>query len=215
MDTNAFLHQFDRIYVINLAHRADRWLRIDSMLRALGISHHTRIDAVKDDDSIAGCFQSHVKALEQAVQDKASCPLFLEDDALIAHSNSIDFSWSHIKDCDFLYLGYNLDPDNKGTGIPVLQNNYLKLNGCYTTHAYCVVPSVIPGLLQRLDRAYHAEGMRTIDLAYILLSNRYTMYGLYPMLFTQAAGYSDINHHDVNYTLEDNVRQALVNSKQT
>ena len=83
--------QFDRIYIINLAHRTDRWQEIQEQLQRIGVpSGHPKVqrfDAVRPDDAgpfpsigARGCFMSHLGVLQDAVRSGWQRILILEDD---------------------------------------------------------------------------------------------------------------------------------------
>src|SRR5919197_5147239 len=79
----ASLAFFDRIYVINLNRRPDRWRGICTQLERFGVQHRvTRIQGGDDLPGALGCFDSHLNCLKRAQDDDAKTPLILEDDAL-------------------------------------------------------------------------------------------------------------------------------------
>ncbi|TRW95937.1 glycosyltransferase family 25 protein [Paracoccus sp. M683] len=91
-EAQAFLSVFDRIYVINLAHRDDRRREMQAELGriGLGLDHPsvTVFQASFPPDPGAfptrgarGCFESHLRLHQQIQQDGVSRALILEDDA--------------------------------------------------------------------------------------------------------------------------------------
>ncbi len=82
---------FDRIYVINLAHRRDRYEEVGEQLRRVGLGWDApkveRFDAVRPADAggfpsvgARGCFFSHLGVLRAALQQRHRSVLILEDD---------------------------------------------------------------------------------------------------------------------------------------
>ena len=86
----AVLNQFDRVYVINLDARPDRFREMSSQLRSIGFSFDDRIQrypavkVLKPDGfrstGAHGCFLSHLGCLEKARQSGARSLMILEDD---------------------------------------------------------------------------------------------------------------------------------------
>jgi len=87
----AMLDAFDKIFIINLKSRPDRWAEICEQLEHIGLPASSpkvaRFDAVRPADAggfpsigARGCFMSHLGVLEQASQEGLSKILILEDD---------------------------------------------------------------------------------------------------------------------------------------
>ncbi len=82
---------FERIRIINLRHREDRRKQVRNELARIGVSidnkHASFFEAQKFDDQgefpsigARGCFDSHLKILEEAARERAASVLILEDD---------------------------------------------------------------------------------------------------------------------------------------
>lgn len=92
-DEHPLLTVFDRIYVINLAHRADRRREMDAQLRRIGLSlDHPAVvlfpasyppdQGVFSSRGARGCFESHLRVHQAIVADDGiERALLLEDDA--------------------------------------------------------------------------------------------------------------------------------------
>ena len=91
-DEHPLLTVFDRIYVINLAHRADRRREMDAQLRRIGLSlDHPAVvlfpasyppdQGVFSSRGARGCFESHLRVHQAIVADGIERALVLEDDA--------------------------------------------------------------------------------------------------------------------------------------
>ncbi len=211
---------FDRIYVINLNRRTDRWRHISEELNKIGVLHRaTRISAI-DAPGAAGCFESHLKTIRTAIDERAMSPLILEDDALF-RSNwamNLDHAVQQLPgNWDMLYLGYSLDPiADEAKAIDFHGPNLLALpKGCFTTHAYCIKHASLKDILQEL-LAIQSNRCRApgdinlqIDQAYLMLAPRHAVYGVYPMAVTQRDGYSDIWLEQRRYNLQDNIDNIL------
>jgi glycosyl transferase, family 25 len=89
------LDQFESIYVINLASRTDRRREVEEQLSRIGLSSAspkvTFFNAVRVQDSAGfpttgarGCFLSHLRVLEDAVERGLASVLILEDDVNFA-----------------------------------------------------------------------------------------------------------------------------------
>lgn len=203
---------FDHIYIINLDKREDRWSKVQKVVEHFSPStKYTRIPAVEMQPGWKGCYASHIKFLEKMLEDGHERALVLEDDAeLFEDWNPIwNVVQSQIPDFDILYLGYNLDPVPTNFKNPDFVNtNIIKMNGCLTTHAYVVSKPSLQRLYEEVV-SKRIEWNATIDITYGYLAGDFNFYGIYPMIFNQLSGYSDINNNVVNYTLRENVRSVL------
>lgn len=200
---------FDHIYVINLDRRVDRWRDIQSQLRDAGITKAIRFSAIDKEPGCVGCFESHLAVLQTALDAGANNVLVLEDDATLYRDWRT--SWIEGKrqipnDWDMLYLGYNLDPAWSGS-VSLVTPNILCLKDILTTHAYAVNGKYLAGLVETVKSAI---GLGTpIDVVYTQQFINIKAYGIYPMLFCQASGFSDILGCPVDYHLRQNVDHVL------
>jgi glycosyl transferase family 25 len=200
---------FDHIYVLNLDRRPDRWSNIQKQLERICVSKAVRFSAIDKKPGWIGCFDSHLAILQRAFDAKARNVLVLEDDAELysdwttiwqASSRQIHPDW------DMLYLGYNLNPD-ANMPPPFIAPNLLHLNDALTTHAYAVNGKCLEGIIQHIKACI---GQNTpIDLVYNKLFSQIKAYGVYPMLFYQAVGFSDILGCESNFHFRQNVDHVL------
>jgi glycosyl transferase, family 25 len=109
---NKLLDQFECIYIINLASRADRRTEIEEQLRRIGLSLNSPrvvlFNAVRVNDAegfptagARGCFLSHLGVLEDAANRSLSSVLILEDDVnfvddFLARSNELAHALSTV-----------------------------------------------------------------------------------------------------------------------
>lgn len=201
---------FDRVYVLNLDRRTDRWGDVSKELGRVGLSGKVlRISGVESQNPKAGCSKGHLKCLKAALDDGSKRPLFLEDDVrfLMSAPEALGLAGSSIpKDWEIFYLGYNLDPAPSPTPPPEFFGPHLlRLHGCLTTHAYSVNGKVLETVAAKFEAAIPSESPPDIILSSIELK----AYGAYPMVAYQADGFSDIELENVKYTLKENVESVL------
>jgi glycosyl transferase, family 25 len=200
---------FDQIYVLNLDRRTDRWSKIQAQLERAGISRAVRFSAIAKTPGWIGCFDSHLAILERALTTGARNVLILEDDATLYAD--WEFIWNigqkQIRsDWDMLYLGYNLNPA-ANLPPPFIGTHLLRLNDALTTHAYAVNGKYLHTIIEYV-RSRIGQNL-PIDLVYASKFDQIVAYGIYPMLFYQASGVSDILGCECAYPLRQNVDQVL------
>jgi glycosyl transferase, family 25 len=118
---------FERIYIINLPERKDRYVQIKEELAAIGIDidsakvrimHGQWSDSANGFTSLGayGNFMSHLRILREAAADRLSSVWILEDDATFRRSLRSNQLQSRVssrlaeKDWDIAYLGHAIDP---------------------------------------------------------------------------------------------------------
>ncbi len=157
--------QFDKIYIINLAHRQDRRIEMQAELVKIGLSlEHPQVmlfTAVRPDSAAGwpsigarGCFMSHLGVLQHAQQHGYGRILILEDDLnfvaqfnvkyhnLMRKINENSIKW------DIFYGGYELEQPllNEGSDFQFA----LFSLGIRTTHFIGFDQHVIPQLIDYL-----------------------------------------------------------------
>ena len=211
---------FDKIYVINLDRRKDRWEQVKKTLRSMKVWHKTvRIPGIDRKVGHKGCTLSHIKFLETILEDKPLFPLVLEDDACLfndfnQHKSLITNAFCKLPyDWAIFYIGYNLDPYGGHKCPDFISPELIQLHGCFTTHAYSVNMELAPQILEKLKEQFNKTIQ--IDVCYGLLATRdgFKTYGIYPMLINQRPCFSDISNCPSNYTLRQNVDHVLRNHK--
>jgi GR25 family glycosyltransferase involved in LPS biosynthesis len=201
---------FDHIYVLNLDKRLDRWQTIQKQLHRAGITKAIRFPGIARQPGWIGCYESHLAMLQKAKDTGARNVLILEDDAELY--SDWQFNWRLGKrqiraDWDMLYLGYNLDPAAVTVPPQLVASNMLLLNDALTTHAYAVNLKCLDGLITHV--VSNIDTGIPIDVVYARYFNHIKAYGIYPMLFHQAAGMSDILGCESNFPLRQNIEQVL------
>lgn len=202
---------FDRVYVLNLNSRPERWKDVSEELKRVGIFERvTRIQGVSNPNPRMGCSLGHLACLKQARKDGAKTPLILEDDVRFfsgfegALLNAIG---SLPKDWELFYVGYNLDPSSSSSKAPEFWGAHLlRIYRCLTTHAYCVKRSSLRCLTKKFE-AFLSKNEAPPDIVYAAMNR--VSYGVYPMAAFQAEGFSDIELRMVKYTLRENVESVI------
>jgi glycosyl transferase family 25 len=148
---------WDKVFVINLDSRADRWKSLleaePSLVTAERISavdgrklqltpelyqlfQHNTFQWKK---SVMGCMLSHVSIWKRILQEKGNSFLILEDD--VRFEPGWREQWNHIdvpKDADIVYLGGILPPNRAGLS-DVLQK---VTNHCYSIRPNCLFSKI-------------------------------------------------------------------------
>lgn len=214
------MEKIDRIYIINLKERSDRWINCIKQLTKYNIINYERFDAIRPDltkiDPVQysknnmklsknyiigalGCKLSHLSIINDAKINNYSKILILEDDFLLCnnfiekYNNTIQNIDKNNIDYDMLYLGFSIVRDNPYIDTSI--NNLKKLTNAHTTHAYILDKSFYNTIINEINTC-HCE----IDVCYAHMQKKYNnIYGIFPSLITQRASYSDIMKKDVDY----------------
>lgn len=184
---------FEKIFLINLDKRTDRWESAQKELDKVGILDRTkRFSAIEDTTNGAiGCAGSHITIIKTAKLGGWKTVLILEDDVCFL-DNTLEVLDKVVKDLkrydywEMLYLGLN--PLRKMSSI---SPNLLKVNGAYTTHAYAVSSRFYETIL--------AKPVVPIDVHYSRLHVRHkNIFAVNPMIASQSNSHSDIENAILN-----------------
>jgi glycosyl transferase, family 25 len=179
------LDYFDRICIIHLKARADRYRELARELRRLGIEiTHGKVllpDAPMPSEasgfpskSIYGNFLSHLEILKSAQRDGLRSIWVLEDDAIFSHrfvreQNKVA-SFLSRSQWDICFFGHTLtkELDDLDVGLPRFSGPFLWAH-CYAVHSR-ILPRLIAYLEETRQRTSdHPHGDRMyIDHAYNL-----------------------------------------------
>lgn len=200
-----YAHNFDRVVVINLKRRPDRLIDFHNNLKEEKWPFmYPDTFAAMDGNCLGapnfnsgggayGCKQSHVRILEQAINDGIRNILVLEDDAVLLPGGVdriVDFIRRVPDDWDQLMLG----GQHMHEPIPYA-NGIVKATDCQRTHAY-----VIRG--QFMHDMYVAWMDAKVHIDWVMgpMQRDRNVYCMQKFAFGQAAGVSDINHgiHPLN-----------------
>ncbi|MEQ8997460.1 MAG: glycosyltransferase family 25 protein [Coleofasciculus sp. B1-GNL1-01] len=168
---------FDRIYIIYMPERSDRFKHIKNQVHRLGIEKDNNklvwFPGLKYEDaagfpkaSVRGCAMSHYMVMKQANEEGVEKLLVLEDDCLF--SRRLIRNEQEIVDelkssaWDFVYLGHGSkikhQQQNQGYFIKVAHNQKIPLTHFCAYHGR-VMPDLIQMITDSFDRAPgHPEG---------------------------------------------------------
>ena len=212
---------FDRVFIINLDSRKDRWHQVVNELERLGIDNYERFSAIRPETlqdipasyykymathisrntkayiiGSTGCKMSHVEIVRIARPRCYARILILEDDALFVESADAVYRRATRQiapeEWDMLYLcGNHLDPVKSHT------ENLDKITATLTAHAY--------GISMKLFNCISNDALNSgleIDTFYAReVHNKYRCFCTNPHIITQRPGYSDILLTKTNYKL--------------
>lgn len=182
----------DKVIYINLAHRRDRRLHIEKVLRrAFPPEKIVRFNAIYDDPPWRGCSRSHVGALELAIQNNWGNVMIVED----------DMTWFHFDSAYAKLLEITKQPYDAvvlAGSARVFDKETYRLASCSSTTGYIVASHYKQTLYENFK-----EGVRlltetgdhrkySVDQYWHELQAKDTWYILYPSMCSQIPGYTDI-----------------------
>lgn len=197
-----FDNYFDRIFVINLDRRADRWEEVSKELARVGIERHQRFTGydkpVNHEGRAAGnfgCTASHRGLLELIAHNRWPRTLILEDDALFVGAlaaSQFSLAVSDIPETwDFLFLGgsYAENPKRR------INERWIQTNGVMTTSSY--------GITWQMARkmAPYISGDVGIDSLYHKFQRENVSLMITPRLVVQRRSHSDIQERDCDNSM--------------
>ncbi len=199
-----FTKYFERVYVINLDRRPDRYESFKQELAKHNIADVDRFSAVDGTTILAnkipllageiGVLESHLAIIKKCKEDGVKNVLILEDDVYFTPEiNNLDEYINSVpNDWDFIYFGGN---HVYGKPPELVNEKIIKLN--FTVALQCVainntmfdvIEAILPNMRKQVD-AYYAD-----------LHDTFKAYGFYPNMAKQTAGFSDIQNRNVDYT---------------
>ena len=197
---------FDEIFLINLPDRPERLADATTELNKYEIPFKVW-DAFKDDNGVYGLNFTMQSLFLHCTENKNKRTLVFEDDVQFVNDPSffmpkcveqLQISDNGPLPWEMFYLGLNMD--NENNLFPgFVDNNLLAVDFCYATHAVAYTGEAIIKILERLayQRALvskFSSNLKPFDQIInetIGLGIR-TRLCTYPLLATQADGYSDI-----------------------
>ena len=208
----------DKIFIINLQNRKDKYKRIVKQLHHLNITNYERLDAIRPSDNmirsnpflstlnnnsiygrgVIGCKMSHIKAIRKSKERGYEKVLILEDDAEFhpdfperikqVNKQLQTLQW------DMLYLGAN----HESKGIP-LTDNIKRCYQAFTTSSYIIKSNVYDLVLEKAI-PYTKE----IDVFYVdVVQSHKKVLGVFPNLITQFKSKSDISGNTAEYDFKN------------
>jgi len=211
------MNQIDKIFIINLDKRTDRWDKCVEQLKTYNITNYERFSAVQpelknidrslcsgfsqlNDNGVVGalgCKSSHLTILKKARDDGLNNVLILEDDFLLCkdfvnkYNNMVKDISEHKIYINMLYLGFRPLERCLETSIP----NLKKVSNALTTHAYIVNKDFLDNLIKEIE-----SSKCEIDVCYVNVQKKYSgIFGIYPCFASQRPCFSDIECRHVNY----------------
>ena len=198
------LSDIKNVFYINLEHRCVRKVHVESQLESIGLQGQ-RFNAIKMPNGAIGCSMSHLKLLQNALQNGLDHILIVEDDIQFLDpelfKTQINTFLSNHKDWDIILLaGNNMPP------YEAIDDTCVKVSRCQTTTGYIVNGNYIEKLLHNvrsgLTNLLHNPGERklyAIDKYWFNLQKTDNWYLIIPLSVVQREDYSDIEKKVTNY----------------
>ena len=199
------LNDITHAFYINLEHRTDRKEHVIQELTKIGITAN-RFNAIKMDNGAIGCSMSHLKILQNALQNNLDHVLILEDDITFLNpelfkSQINKFFEIHNNNWDvILFAGNNMPPYEN------IDDTCIKVSRCQTTTGYLVNKHYIKLLFQNIKLGLthllnkpNEKHKFAIDMFWFVLQRSSNWYLITPPTVIQREDYSDIEKKLTNY----------------
>lgn len=218
----------NKIYIINLESRKDRWETITNHLNDLNINNYERISATKLDFDCdisktklaqISCFHSHIKTLRKAYKLNLNNVLILEDDCKFINVDNLKYITNEF---DILYLGCNRKiyrNENRNIYISNIEkiNDYtVKISECGTAHSVLYSKNFINKIVEMypndmifFEKAFTFEEqyyIYDIFLNWFTQINDIQKYSMCPIICSQFESFSDIEFYYANY--DEQIKQS-------
>lgn len=211
---------FDKIYVINLDRRSDRYQQVLREFDKVGLKGVERFPAIDgatlgitkkdlDNPGIVGCFLSHYSILHEALRKGYKRILVFEDDVSFINGFNEIFRFIYPKvptDWELLYLGYT-----ERFGVYSFKesiNDYVKIpNDPWGTQAYMVQNEGIQKLYDNLKEIKDHIDIQISRTIHPMLK----VYEMFPCVCPQSGSNSDIsNNTTFKISTKDNAHHLKV-----
>jgi len=202
------IHSIDDIknaFYINLEHRTDRKIHVETQLKNIGINPE-RFNAIKMDNGAIGCSMSHLKLLQNALTNNLNHILIVEDDITFLDPDLFKRQFNkfielHGNNWDvILFAGNNMPPYEN------IDDTCIKVTKCQTTTGYLVNGHYIKPLLTNIKMGltnlikYPKKPEQfAIDKFWFVLQKFSKWYLIIPPTVIQREDYSDIEKRITNY----------------
>ena len=192
-------------FYINLEHRVDRKNQVEEELKTIGIKAE-RFNAIKMEDGAIGCSMSHLKLLQDAVNNKLDHILILEDDITFLQPEVFKtqlnkFFELHGNNWDVILLAGNNMPPYK-----TIDDTCIQVSRCQTTTGYLVNGHYIKVLMQNVKLGLtnliskpSEHSKFAIDKFWFVLQGASKWFLITPLTVVQREGYSDIEKRVISY----------------
>ncbi len=203
------MEQIDVIFYINLEQRTDRKEHFLQEMKKFCVdeSKIVRIDAVYNAIGALGCTKSHIKALEQFMENPAWKTCIVFEDDFTFYNTSVEHNTGLLKKffMNFTDWGLLLLSSNQG-GRPAKETHIEEIKEVVysqTTSGYCLHKDSVPEVCNNFKEsaAELEKDNRPFMYALDMYWNRLTLkrFCFSPNMGYQYAGYSDIENRYVSY----------------
>lgn len=187
----------DMVRCISLKHRTDKQKYTTDLLNKLGVNFEFFQAIENKKRTIKGCFDSHIKILNEAYDNGVQRLMIFEDDIEIENTNIRDIKkvnrfLDENKDWEIFYLGsvpnileYNLQPIKSYKGI--YKGHYL------CTHAYIINRSGI----ERFKDTKWKEPKTSIDAN--VYNKHHRTYAIFPCFYKQRVIKNDNGNRSIAF----------------
>ena len=195
----------DRIYYINCDHRLDRKLHIESLLSSLNINNDIiqRVSGVYiPENGSLGCVRSHIKILNDSIENNYENILVLEDDFEINEINKFVENINKVNkiEYDIIMLACNLKKY-----ITTEYDFLYKVLEAQTSSAYILNKKFSKYLLKsykeserELEKNMDSD-LYALDQNWKKIQPKYKWFCFNPLLGMQMESWSDIEKKNTNY----------------
>ena len=192
------------VVYINLDHRVDRRMHVETQLKSIGIENAERFKAIILDNGALGCSMSHLKCVENAKKNNYKYLMVCEDDIEFTDPTLFttqlnSFLNSNIEWDVILMAGNNMLPY-------VPENNFcIKVLNCQTTTGYIVkneyydklIKNYKDGIKRLIETNNHFN--YNIDKYWFRLQRKDNWFLIIPLSVVQKGDYSDIEKKVTNF----------------
>jgi GR25 family glycosyltransferase involved in LPS biosynthesis len=194
------MDKIDKIFIINLAERQDRWIDIMEEMEEFQVplDRIERFNAIKHEKGYMGCTMSHLSCLKIAKERRYNNVLILEDDFSFHHSHypvgyqdvmrvleEIDFEWN------VLFWSANVLAQKS------YHPNFDRIQDAQTTSGYMVHHRYFNTLIQEFENCVSDNGF--IDIHWKHLQKKDSWFIFQKKIGYQRQSYSDIEERFVHY----------------
>jgi len=194
---------FDKVFVINLDHRIDRWEKVVDRFKSINLNDYERFSAIKSQEGWEGCKLSHLSIIKIAKERGYKNFIVFEDDFLLHDNfeNLLKDTLSQLpNNWDMFYLGGNTSYSKYKE---LISPNIIKLDSVLTTHCYAMKETLYDRVLNEANKMSPQRDFfrgQAIDVYYSqFICKDSNVYIAEPMLCYQEEGYSDIEKKIMNY----------------
>jgi len=200
----------DRVVYINLEHRTDRRISIETELaKYFPPWKISRFDAIRNGKGYIGCTMSHIGVVELAISRGWKNCLIVEDDAV----------WSNFENGYLLLEKLVKNPYDVitfGTTFTTYDRDTYRLKSGQTTTAYLInsqyYHTYLDNVKEGLSKLLETDIVKqyALDVYWKILQAKDNWYCIMPGLMTQKDGYSDIEKRHTSYDVLFKVQNSSI-----